>query len=325
MKGKTKKILAGVIILAVVLGGGYSWFSRDREDPAAAGEAAVLPPVTAGSQIIVEGKVVPAQGAALSFSVAGLAAEIPVQEGQTVEKGQLLFRLENSDLAAQLSKAQANLARARAAVGQVSGSKQGAISRAESDYSSAESSLIRSKELFRQGAITQRELDDAAAAFKKAEASLKEAKASMGGQESDPGAMADVAYAAAAVEEMRIAMGKTEIRAPFAGTVAYLDGAAGEYIQPGVPVVQLAGAGGWEIETSDLTELNIAQVRVGDKVDLAFDGLPELKMSGTITHISTFGQLMNGDITYTARIRPDQQDSGLRWNMTAIATIETDR
>ena len=322
MKMKLKRIIIGVLILAVA-GGSYAYLKKSGQDQAAKDKAVVLPTVKASGQIIAEGKVVPAQSAALSFSVAGLTADTYVKEGDLVKAGQLLIKMENADLQVQLDKAQASLARARASVGQISGGKQGSITRAKSDYADASSNLSRSKQLFAQGVITQQELDTASNAFKKAEASLKEAQASLGGSGSDPAAVADVNYAAAAVQEVKIAIGKTEIRAPFDGTVALLDVKKGEYIQPGTPVVQMVGMGGWEIETSDLTELNIAQIKVGDPAALTFDGLPDLKMSGKITHIRIYGELKNGDITYTTRIKPERQDPNLRWNMTAIATIET--
>lgn len=320
---KMKKIVIGAIIVAVAIGGAYTYFSQAGQDQAGKDEAVVLPTVEASGQIIAEGKVVPAQGAALSFSISGLVADTFVQEGEQVKAGQLLIQIENADLQAQLAKAQASLSRARASVGQISGGKQANITRAKSDYASAESNLVRSKQLFVQGVITQQELDTANSSFKKAEASLREAQSSLGGSGSDPAAVADVNYAAATVQEVKIAITKTEIRAPFDGTVAMLDVKKGEFIQPGMPVVQIAGTGGWEIETSDLTELNIAQIKVGDPVILTFDGLPDLKMAGKITHISSFGELKNGDITYTTRIEPERQDPNLRWNMTAIATIET--
>lgn len=319
---KMKRIVIGVIILAVAAGG-YAYLKKAGQDQGVKDQAVILPTVEASGEIIAEGKVVPAQGAALSFSVSGLVAEVLVKEGDQVKAGQLLIQMDNGDLQAQLAKAQAGLARARASVGQISGGKQANITRAKSDYASAESNLVRSKQLFTQGVITQQELDTASSGFRKAEASLKESQASLGGSSSDPAAVADVNYAAATVQEVKIAIGKTEIRAPFDGTVALLDVKQGEFIQPGTPVVQMAGAGGWEIETSDLTELNIAQIKVGDPAVLTFDGLPDLKMSGKITHISSFGELKNGDITYTTRIAPERQDPNLRWNMTAIATIQT--
>jgi HlyD family secretion protein len=67
--------------------------------------------------------------------------------------------------------------------------------------------------------------------------------------------------------------------------------------------------------------LNIEQVRVGAPVTMAFDALPGVELRGHITHITPFGEVRQGDITYTAVIEPERHDTRLRWNMTATVSI----
>ena len=109
--------------------------------------------------------------------------------------------------------------------------------------------------------------------------------------------------------------------APFAGTVVSLDIAAGEYATPGTPILRLADTSAWQIETKDLTELNIAQVQEGMPATITFDAIPGLELSGRVSQIKPYGDTRQGDIVYTVTITPDQQDERLRWNMTAKVSI----
>ena len=110
--------------------------------------------------------------------------------------------------------------------------------------------------------------------------------------------------------------------APFAGTVMTLDIHAGEYAILGAEVMHLADTSAWQIQTTDLTELNIAQVSDGMPVDMTFDAIPDLDLSGHVSQISPYGDMHQGDIVYAVIITPDRQDPRLRWHMTAKVNIE---
>lgn len=134
---------------------------------------------------------------------------------------------------------------------------------------------------------------------------------------------AEVAAAEAALRQAKAALGDLELRAPFAGSTASIVPKVGEYAAPGMTVVWLADLSNWQIETTDLTELNIVNVREGDPVTITFDGIPGLELSGTVARIKPIGENKQGDITYTVIIKPDKQDERLRWNMTASVTIKS--
>lgn len=105
------------------------------------------------------------------------------------------------------------------------------------------------------------------------------------------------------------------------GVVAALDAKTGEYIAPGAPVVHLADLSAWQIETTDLTELNIARVREDSQAAVTFDAIPNLELLGTVSHIRALGENKQGDITYTVTVQLDRQDPRLRWNMTASVAM----
>ncbi len=110
--------------------------------------------------------------------------------------------------------------------------------------------------------------------------------------------------------------------APFAGLVTALDVKAGEYVVAGTPVVRLADTSSWQVETTDLTELNVVNVREGAPVRVAFDAIPNLELPGKVVRIKGYGENRQGDIVYTVVVALDQKEERLRWNMTAKVTIE---
>jgi HlyD family secretion protein len=129
---------------------------------------------------------------------------------------------------------------------------------------------------------------------------------------------AEVAAATAQLQQALVGLSNTELRAPFTGVIATLNAALGEQVAPSLPVVQLADTTAFEIETSDLTELDVVNVRPGDPVLLTFDAVPDLELPGTVSRVRPIGQDNRGDTVYTVVIAPDRQDERLLWNMTAV-------
>ncbi len=114
----------------------------------------------------------------------------------------------------------------------------------------------------------------------------------------------------------------TRLVAPFAGSVMKLDLAPGEYAAPGAPAVLLADTSAWQVETTDLTELNVAEIGEGVRVTVTFDALPGLELAGRVSEVEPYGESKQGDIVYTVNVILDRQDPRLRWNMTAKVSIE---
>lgn len=136
---------------------------------------------------------------------------------------------------------------------------------------------------------------------------------------------ADLAAAEAALEQSEVALADTLLQAPFAGTVTSLTTSVGEQVVPGVPVVWLADLSEWQIETDDLTELNVVEVEVGSPAFITFDAIPDLELPGRVVRIAEMAENKLGDITYTVFITPDEQDDRLRWGMTAMVRIEAEQ
>ncbi len=134
-------------------------------------------------------------------------------------------------------------------------------------------------------------------------------------------AAAAVDQAQAGLDRAQAALADTELRAPFAGTIAVLAMRPGEQVVAGKPVAQLADLDAWQVETDDLSELDVVGIQAGDGATLTFDAIPDLTLAARVVRVKPFGEEKLGDITYTVVIQPDEQDARLRWNMTALVTI----
>lgn len=135
-------------------------------------------------------------------------------------------------------------------------------------------------------------------------------------------AEAEVAAATTALQQALVTLGETELHAPFAGIVAELTVEPGEQAPPGTLLVQLADLSEWEVETEDLTELEVVGLAPGDQVELSFDAIPDLSMPGTVKRIRPIGEDNRGDIVYTVLLAPAETDTRFLWNMTTAVTLE---
>jgi len=135
---------------------------------------------------------------------------------------------------------------------------------------------------------------------------------------------ATVAEAQAALEAASVSLERTEVRAPFAGTAGLVSVRAGESIAPGQPLVTLGDLATLWIETTDLDEIDVAQVEVGQTADVTFDAIPERVFDGHVARISPMAEPGAGGVHYTVVVELDEIDAKIRWGMTAFVDIEVE-
>jgi len=140
----------------------------------------------------------------------------------------------------------------------------------------------------------------------------------------------DVDVSAAAVQQAevgqamaQVALERTEIRAPFDGVVTQVTVEEGETASPGAVVVVLADLDHLQARTTDLTELDVARVAVGQPVDVTVDGLPDVRLAGHVARIGLRSEDYRGDVVYPVYVALDEDVPGLRWGMTALVEIDT--
>jgi len=135
-------------------------------------------------------------------------------------------------------------------------------------------------------------------------------------------AEAALQQAQANVQAAELALSRMTLRAPFAGTVANIQPELGELVAPGSPVVSLADLDTWLVETTDLTELDVVNIQVGEEVELQIDAIPDETLRGTITDIDSVATPSRGDVTYVVTIElGDTSDLPLRWGMTVFVDV----
>ena len=78
------------------------------------------------------------------------------------------------------------------------------------------------------------------------------------------------------------------------------------------------------VETTDLDEIDVARVDVGQVVDVTFDALPDQVFSGRVTRISPMAEQESGGVNYTAVVELESLDPLIRWGMTAFVDIEVE-
>ena len=115
----------------------------------------------------------------------------------------------------------------------------------------------------------------------------------------------------------------SEIHAPFAGTVVSVLVSPGEVVAPGQVLLTLADLDHFQVETTDLSERDVDQVKVGQEVMVYLEALGE-EVKGQVANISQQATTIGGDVVYTITIDLATHPSDLLWGMSVEVEISTD-
>jgi len=132
---------------------------------------------------------------------------------------------------------------------------------------------------------------------------------------------ASVAQAEAGVRAAQAALNEATLIAPFDGTIAEINTETGQVIGPGSSIVSMADLSAWEIDTDDLSEVDVINVQPAQAVTMTFDALPGVKLNGKVLSVTPKAQTKRGDVTYTVKIAIEKPDPRLRWGMTGQVEI----
>ncbi|MBN1536232.1 MAG: efflux RND transporter periplasmic adaptor subunit [Anaerolineales bacterium] len=367
-------IIFGILLVSVSCSG-ISNKTAETPEPVASDNIAPIVSAT--------GVVKPAKWSKLSMSVTGLVEEILVEEGDIVEAGQVLIRLEGreelltAELAAQTAVISAtqtldalyenNELRKAALLKTIADSGDAArqaryhldnyllpstlkgLSSIEAVEVSKEKYIQawaayepymnepfnneKRKDLKEDMEMAQSdynqavrhlnyevELNQAEAAFEKAQADYEKVK---DGPDPDDLTLTNALLdqANANLSATKAALADLEFKAPFAGVISEITVRIGEWISPGIPVIAMADLKHLRVETTDLNEIDVARVDVGDHVEVTFDALPDVVVQGEVTHVSPKASEGSG-VNYTVIIELTEIPDQLRWGMTAFVDIE---
>ena len=234
-----------------------------------------------------------------SFRVAGKVLERPVDEGQVVQVGQLLARLDARDLEQQVAMRRADAGTARAALDAVlAGSRpeeieasKAALEQASADLRRLEPDEARSRDLYQKGILSVRDFEAARAAFEAARGKVRQAEQQYALVRKGP-RKEDIEQVRARFEgaQQALALAETQLgyatlTAPVAGVVLSKNVEAMEYVAPGTAVVTLANLGQVWLRAY-VEEADLGRVKVGQQAFVTSDSYPGKRYEGRVSFIA---------------------------------------
>jgi HlyD family secretion protein len=280
----------------------------------------------------------------VSFKVPGRIVELPVEEGQWVEAGAVLARLEDADYRQQVTLDEAAL-RVRESNLQLAlaGTRRQEIEAAEqtlveaqADLEQRKLDLQRAETLYNKDVISAEQRDLAATALKRVQAVCERAQKRL--EQAREGTRAEeiaivrsnVQQAREAVAMSRIRLGYTLLRAPRSGVVVVRQAELGEVVSPGTPVVTLADLDHVWLRTY-VPETELGRVRWGQAAAVRTDTYPGKGYRGQISFIASKAEFTPKSIetqkervtlVYRIKIDVENPNRELKPGMPADATIE---
>lgn len=294
-KKKKKKIIIFSIIGAILVVLIILVIVGSRREPVITVQTEKIQKRTITQIVASTGKIQPEVQVKINAEVSGEIIELPVREGQHVNKGQLLVRIKPDAYQAQYESAQANLEMASAT-----------LKKAEAEYK-------RASELFVKKLISDSDMDIANANYLNAKAADDQANA--------------------ALKQARDTYSKTTIKAPMTGVVSQLISELGERVSgstftQGTEIMTVADLSTMEARV-DVGENDIVLVHKGDTARIDVDSYPDRKFVGIVSQIAntakstglgTQDQVTNFEVRIRIAAPPDVQ---FRPGMSMSADIET--
>jgi multidrug resistance efflux pump len=178
---------------------------------------------------------------------------------------------------------------------------------------------------YAEGPPASQDIAQAEARVSKAQAALEDAQRTFNRRKTGPDpkdltlAKASLKNAQAQTNFARATLSDLELKAPFDGTIIVNNLEAGELASAGQ--VMIGDTSSWQVETTDLKEVDIVGIQAGMPATITFDAIPDLSMKGVVNRVKGYGQTVRGDNTYTVTIDLQETDPRLLWNMTARVTF----
>ncbi len=134
-------------------------------------------------------------------------------------------------------------------------------------------------------------------------------------------ALLQLRQAQLAVQTAQANLDTSKLTAPFDGTIMDINVSSNQMVDPTTWAVAIADTSHWYVDTSDLNELDVVKVGLGQTVDITADALPGVKMSGVVEEIGNTPVNQGTDVLYTVHILLKNPDPRLRWGMTMEVTF----
>ncbi|MBK6292040.1 MAG: efflux RND transporter periplasmic adaptor subunit [Candidatus Kapabacteria bacterium] len=308
-KSSRKGLIITLIVLFAVIAAAAAWFIAGRKDgPVLVSvEPAQIRTITQSVSAI--GRLQPELMVKVSSEASGEIIFLGVRDGDTVNKGQLLVRIQPDIMETQLSQTRAATESTRLSIN---------VAKAELDRT--ESDLKRINELYKKEYASKEELDRARAAYESASGRYAQTRS-------------DYQRAQGALQQTQATASRTTIFSPMSGIVTYLGVESGEKV---VGTAQMQGTEMMRIADLrvmnawvDVDENDVAMISLGDTARVRIDALPDVSMRGIVYEIShspkVSGQGTQEEVVnFQVRIRLIDKDGRMRPGMSCSVDIETE-
>jgi HlyD family secretion protein len=306
LRRKTIFIVAAVVlvILLIVVGN-----LRRSSEKALAVQISKVTKGAITSTVRAPGKIRPETKVEISASLPGQIVELPVREGEWVEKGQLLLQLDKAEYVAQVEQRKAALANAKAS-----------LSLSQASFEQAKSVYERKKALSEKNLASPEELESARTQFDVQGAQVEAASQT-------------VAEATASLKITQDDLKKTTFVAPQAGVVSQLNVEKGEIVVvgtmnvPGTVIMTVADLAHMQVEC-DVDETDVVSIQKGQRAKIYVDAFPDTVLEATVVEIGSSGKKISSVAEASAtdfevKLRLEPGTVGLKPDMTADAEITT--
>ena len=280
--------------------------------------------------VVSSGRIMTPQRVSIGSVMTAAVVRIPVSEGQSVRRSDILIVLDDRDTRAALTQAQAAVAQAAARIRQL---RELALPAAEQGLVQAQANLLlsrqqyqRAQDLKAKGFVSASALDDAKRNSDVAESQLRAARLQV--ETNSPSgsdqvlAQAALAQAQASLAMVQARLDQTIIRAPVDGTLIGRSVEPGNVVQPGKELMVLAPAGETQV-IAEIDEKNLAQLRLGQKALGSADAYPKERFTALLTYINPGIDALRGSVEI--KLRVDNPPDYLRQDMTVSIDIEVAR
>jgi HlyD family secretion protein len=299
-------LLLGVIV--VIAAGAAVFMKRKGADQATVVTFDKVVVRTITQTVSATGKIQPEVEVKIQPEVGGEITELPLKEGATVRKGDLLARLKPDNFRYQVEQQEASLAAARATALQ----NKAQLLKVQEDFK-------RSEDLFAKKLISDSQFISDKTALEVAQANLENAEAQIRRTEG-------------LLSQARDQLSKTAIFAPMDGTISSRTSEVGERVAAtgqfgGAEIMRVADLTKMEVRVN-VNENDVVNVKVGDRARILIDAYPNRRFTGEVREIAsaarTEGLNTQQEVTnFQVKIRITDKEIALRPGMSANADIET--
>jgi len=280
--------------------------------------------------VIASGRVITPQRATIAAESTGRVIAVPVAEGETVERGQVLIELDQSDERAALTQARAGIAQAEAKLRQLElfalPAADESLRQAQSNILQARQQYQRMQDLVARNFVAKSQLDDAQRNLDVATSQLRAAELQ---KETDGPSGSDYAMAKTALEQARAdllaataRLDATTIRAPSHGTLIGRSVEAGDVAEAGKELMVLAPIGETQLVVQ-IDEMRLAELALGQPALGSADAYPAKRFAAELVYINPGVDSAGGAVE--VKLRVIDPPAYLVQDMTVSVDIEVGR